>query len=115
MSVPVYLRKRENQNDIRFINDAMDCYRPLWGAWLIEIALMFELYNQNRHASRGRMPDIFEDESFCGLTGLGIDTLVGGLYKTTAKRKKSQRWQRNTTTYFLSVQSYTQEATQRNP
>ena len=87
LAVPAYLRKRQKQDESRFINDNADSYRPLLGAWLIEIALMYELYNQNRHASSGRWPDIFEDENFCGLTGIGIDTLVEDYEKPTRQRR----------------------------
>jgi hypothetical protein len=87
LAVPAYLRKSQKQDECRYINDNADSYRPLLGAWLIDIALMYELYNQNRHSSRGRWPDIFEDENFCGLTGIGIDTLVEDYVKPAPRGK----------------------------
>ncbi len=42
-------------------------YMPLFGTWLLDLALV---YGWHECKSKNRWPDIFEDASFCALTGL---------------------------------------------
>jgi len=49
------------------LDKGTDCYRPMLGIWLIDLALTLNWY---RPKHSGRWPDIFLNDEFCLLTGV---------------------------------------------
>ena len=64
----INLRKghRFQSKPIRLSNESKK-YMPLFGIWLIDLALFFSWHECR---SKNRWPDIFEDDNFCALSGL---------------------------------------------
>jgi len=58
---------RNNQSDYSF-KDGVDEYRPLLSAWLLRLSLMLRWYISKRPSRF--LPEIFEDEDFCNMTGI---------------------------------------------
>ena len=67
------MRRRNNHNRHRIqsqtlkLNSESKKYMPLYGTWLIDLALVFGWHECE---SKNCWPDIFGDDSFCALTGL---------------------------------------------
>ena len=67
MPYPHYHRKRKKNSSQTILNNVIADYNPLRGAWLIEMALMF---NWEKPLATNRWSEIFECHQFCSLTGL---------------------------------------------
>jgi SpoVK/Ycf46/Vps4 family AAA+-type ATPase len=67
MPYPHYHQKRKKNSSQSILKNVVADYNPLLGAWLIEMALMF---NWEKPLARNRWSEIFECHQFCSLTGL---------------------------------------------
>jgi SpoVK/Ycf46/Vps4 family AAA+-type ATPase len=67
MPYPHYHRKRKKNSSQTILKNVIADYNPLLGAWLIEMALMF---NWEKPLATNRWSEIFECHQFCSLTGL---------------------------------------------
>ena len=67
MPYPSFLQKRGKNSSQRVLKNVVSDYNPLLGAWLIEMALMF---NWEKPLARNQWAEIFSCDYFCSLTGL---------------------------------------------
>lgn len=69
------MRRRNQHNRHRFqsktakLSNESRSYMPLFGTWLIDLALVFGWHECR---SKNRWPDIFSDDGFCALIGLPL-------------------------------------------
>lgn len=68
MGMPAYLKRSQHKRRTeKIVDHAAPEYRPLLGAWLIEMALMLNWHTPDRY---GHWSDLFEDHDFLSLTGM---------------------------------------------
>ncbi len=68
-NLPAYLATKGDASSPGSIADSAEAYRPLIGAWLLEMALALGWYRKSR---RQRLPDVFGNEYFRDVTGVEL-------------------------------------------
>lgn len=71
-TLPSFLQPSSRHRTIARLDEAMESYRPLLAAWLIELTLSFGWYKKNKARRHGLL---IEDNDFLSLTG--IDAEIG--------------------------------------
>lgn len=70
-TLPGFLQPNSKHRSTAKLNDAMESYRPLLAAWLIEMTLSLGWYRKNNSHRRGSLHGSFiEDRDFSLLTGI---------------------------------------------
>ena len=68
-NLPAFLNTKSVATTPGSIADAAEAYRPLIGAWMLEMALVLGWY---RKSHRNSMPDIFGNDYFRRTTGIDL-------------------------------------------